>query len=102
MGKELLDVAEFSKKECFMSGSLNVTFITLIPKKDSPETFSYFRPITLCNLVYKLVTKIIADRLNPMLSKYISKEQFGFLDNRQILDAIGTIQECLHAGKTKI
>ena len=74
MGKELLDVAEFSKKECFMSGSLNVTFITLIPKKDSPETFSYFRPIALCNLVYKLVMKIVADRMKLKLSKCISKE----------------------------
>lgn len=73
-----------------MSGALNATFITLIPKKDNPESFSNFRPVALCNLVYKLVTKIIADRLKPLLSKFISKEQFGFFDNIKILDAVGT------------
>ena len=48
-----------------------------------------------------MVTKIIAERINPMLSKYISKEQFGFLDNKQILNAIGTTKERLHSVKTK-
>ena len=44
-----------------MKGSLNSTFITLIPKKDSLDTFYDFRPISLCNLVYKMVTKVIVD-----------------------------------------
>ena len=48
-----------------------------------------------------MVTKIITDRLKPVLSNYISKEHFGFLDNRQILDAICTTHECLHFVKTK-
>ena len=65
-----------------MSGALNATFITLIPRKDNPENFSDFRPIALCNLAYILVTKIIADKIKPFFSKFISKEQFGFLDNR--------------------
>ena len=83
-----------------MLGSRNATLITLIPKRDSPETFSTFMPIALCNLVYKMVTKIIIDRIKPMLSKYISKEKFDVLDNRHIIDAIGTTQECLHSVKT--
>ena len=53
LGKYLLDVAELSRKKGYMSSSLNAAFITLIPKNDSLKTFSYFRLIALCNLVYK-------------------------------------------------
>ena len=51
-------------------------------KKDFLESFSGFRPSALCNVVYKMVTKVIAERIKPKLSKFISKEQFGFLSNR--------------------
>ena len=84
-----------------MFGALNANFITLIQKKDNLFSFNDFIPIALCNLIYKMISKIIVDRLKPFLSKFISKEQFGFLDNRQVLDAIGTTQECLHTVKAK-
>ena len=67
-----------------MLGSLNSTFITLIPKNDNPESFSDFRLIYLRNLVYKIVTKVIAKRLKPKLSEVVYKEQFSFLSNREI------------------
>lgn len=57
------------------------TFIALIPKSDKPETFNNFHPISLCNLVYKIITKVISNRIKPMLSKFLTKEKFGFLDN---------------------
>jgi hypothetical protein len=50
----------------------------------------------LCNLCYKIITKIIAKRIRPILSRTLSEEQFGFLKGRQIIDAIGTAQECIH------
>jgi hypothetical protein len=56
------------------------------------------RPISLC---YKLISKIIATRIKPILSQTFLKEQLGFLKGRQILDAIGTAQECLHSIKSK-
>jgi hypothetical protein len=65
-----------------VNGALNVTFIALILKSDKPESFSGFRPISLCNLDYKVISKIIASRIKYFLSKGISKEQFGFLDDR--------------------
>ena len=92
MGRDLLVVTEMTKHHGFMSGDLKSTFISLILKKDMPEHFYDFRPIDPCNLVYKMVTKIIANRIKPKLSEVVSKQQFGFLSNRQILYAIGVSQ----------
>ena len=47
------------------------------------------------------MTKVILERIKHKLSEVVSKEQFGFLPNMQILDAIGVTQECLHTSKTK-
>ena len=69
--------------------------------KDKPESLEDYKPISLCNITYKVVTKIISQRLKKVLSKIISKEQFKFLEDRQIHEAIGVAQEGLHSAKTK-
>jgi len=80
---------------------INVTFIALIPKTDNLTSFEDFRPISLCNCLYKIISKVISIRLKVILSKHISREQFGFLKGRQIHEAIGVAQEGLHTIKTK-
>jgi hypothetical protein len=80
---------------------LNSTFLALIPKTDNPETLDNFRPISLCNCTYKIVSKVIARRIKRILSKNILKQQFGFLEGRQIHEAIGIAQEGLHSMKTR-
>eukprot|EP00253_Pinus_taeda_P008313 PITA_08313 len=101
IGQDLLSVIE----ECRISGSLyhaiNSTFIALIPKLDSPSSFDDFRPISLCNVLYKIISKIIANRLRPILSTHIAPHQFAFLEDRQIHEAIGSAQEALHSIWTK-
>ncbi|KAA3472023.1 reverse transcriptase [Gossypium australe] len=76
---------------------LNNTLIVLIPKKESPEDFSQFRPISLCSVLYKLVMKVIANRFKVVLPKLISQEQAGFIAGWNIFDNIILAQEVIHS-----
>jgi len=83
-----------------MPEAFNSTFLALIPKVDNPQSFDDFRPIYLCNNIYKIFSKIIFLRIKPILSRMVSKEQFSFLSHRHIQEAIGTAQEMLHSIKS--
>ncbi|KAK1282596.1 hypothetical protein QJS10_CPB22g00515 [Acorus calamus] len=73
----------------FQSGYLlkqiNHSFISLIPKTKNAESFDNFRPISLCNVVYKTITKILAERLQVVLPKLISLNQSAFVRGRSIV-----------------
>ena len=70
---ELLMVVEQIRILGFVPGDMNLTFLTIIPKSSDPEQFLDFRPIALCNVMYKITSKIIANRIRGILSTYISK-----------------------------
>jgi hypothetical protein len=101
VGEDILAMVEESRILGAILGGLNATFLTLIPKANNPTSFDDFRPISLCNLAYKIISKVIANRLKPLLSKALSLEQMGFLKGRNIQDAIGTTHESLHSIKKK-
>lgn len=94
-------MVEESRAEGHVHGPINATFIALIPKSDSSTSYDDFQPISLYNCLYKIISKVIAKRIKEILSRKISREKFGFLEGRQIHEAIGIAQEGLHSLKTK-
>ena len=81
---------------CSILKSINHTFITLIPKVNNLEKVSNFRPISFCNVIYKIISKLIANRLKPVLNSIISETQSAFIANRLITDNILITFESLH------
>ena len=76
--------------------SINRTFITLIPKVKSPVRVSDYRPIALCNILHKLISKVLANRLKKFLPYIISESQSAFQSSKAITDNILVAFETLH------
>jgi hypothetical protein len=90
--KEVLDILNHNSDPSY----LNHTHICLIPKIPNPTMASDFRPISLCNITLKIVTKTIANRLKNILPDIISPNQSAFLQGRLITDNTLIAHEIFH------
>ena len=79
IGLEVLDVVLLCLNSGTLLKSINHTFITFTPKANNPESVTEFRPISLCNVIYKILSKVIVNRLKPILNSIISKAQSAFI-----------------------
>ena len=95
IGMQLCDAV----KEFFSSGSLlkqiNHTLIALVPKSSHANSVCDFRPISCCNVIYKVISKILALRLRPVLGGIIDPAQSAFMEGRSMIENIHLVQELL-------
>ena len=86
-------------KSFFNSGKLlkefSCTTITLVPKGSAPSKLSDYRPISCCNIIYKSISGVLAQRMKEILPYLISSAQTAFVQGRSIADNILLAQELL-------
>lgn len=83
-----------------MYNAFNSTVIALIPKFNTPSLFVNHQSYSLCNFIYKIISKIIPSRFFPIFSHHISSGDISFLEDRQIHKDVSISQEGLHNIKT--
>lgn len=102
VGPQVCDAVLFVLNSNGTLADINSTLITLIPKKKAPTKVTEFRPISLCNVLYELISKVVANRFKKILPYIISSSQSDFVPNILISDNVIVAFEALHTMKCKM
>jgi hypothetical protein len=97
IGQDVIQLVRTFFQTGIMPSHINDTHIALIPKKLVPLVPADYRPISLCNVIYKIIAKCIANRLKPHLPDYIHPSQQAFIEGRRISNNIIIAQEISHS-----
>ena len=104
VGEDFMDAVIYFFENGRILREWNDTALTLIPKVANPSRMSDFRPIACCNVMYKCISKIMANRLKGVLPTLINEAQLAFVPGRSIGDSILIAQELVrnyHQSNTK-
>ena len=101
IGKDVIHFVRQILNGNINSSLINKTFITLIPKNKTPTTPKDFRPISLCNVIFKIVSKVVVNRLKELLPSIIHGAQSAFVSGRMIPDNIVVAFEHFHYMKKR-
>ncbi|WOL08081.1 hypothetical protein Cni_G16833 [Canna indica] len=88
----IAELNEF-QRTAILKGGWGDTLLVMIPKKEKPRKIEEFRPIALCNVLYKILAKTLVNRMRPLLNKLIGQEQSAFIPKRQIQDNVLVVAE---------
>ena len=96
VGDDIFQMVQAAFQNGYFDPEISNTLIALIPKIDPPVTYKDFRPISLCNIIYKIITKVLVHRLRPILTNIIGPYQSSFLPGRGTSDNSIVLQELIH------
>ena len=96
VGPQVVDYVLQILRTSIMPNGLNSTYICLILKVKCPEKITEFQSISLCNVIYKIVSKVLANKLKGVLLEVINDAQNAFVPRRQITDNILVAFEIMH------
>ncbi|GLU01659.1 hypothetical protein SLE2022_189580 [Rubroshorea leprosula] len=91
---------EFHKNGKLVRG-LNTSFIVLVPKVDNPQKIEEYRPISLIGVMYKILAKLLANRLKVALDGIVGEQQMAFIRGRQLMDGVVVANEVIDDVKKK-
>ncbi|CAN1841986.1 LINE-1 retrotransposable element ORF2 protein [Linum perenne] len=97
VGKDFTSGVRFFFESSSMPRKVNATTLALIPKVQNASSMAQFRPISCCNVLYKCITKILANRIGEILPLIISNSQSAFVKGRIITDNVLMAQELVNS-----
>lgn len=101
VGRDVSDTVQEFFNSRKLLGEVNATVISLVPKINTPNKVSDFRPIACCNVLYKCISKVLTNTIKKALGKLVNENQSAFVAGRQITDNILVSQELLRGYNKK-
>ncbi|CAI6010414.1 unnamed protein product [Closterium sp. NIES-65] len=101
LGKHFMQLAQNFAATATLPTSTKEAVTILLHKKGGRDQLENYKPITLLSFTYKVIARVVADRMKRVLHEVISPEQFGFLPGRKLSDAVGLVADVIEAARNK-